>query len=242
MRAVVGIVLVCVALQASAAERTYAVLSLIGDKLTIARVQMATGSRLDTNTKAAIETPGGELDRAMLFAVEESIKRADGQAKVVLLGANDPALYAAQAAALDTGAPAVMPALGGVLRSANATHLVLVTKSKGEARIQVSDGFIGSGTLEGMGFYIDSDRHVLNRDNGEQSQGILAPFGYVRFSLIDLADAKTLRERKAELAPAVSSQKAVSTWQNLTPEEKVDYLKDIIRREAEDAVPKLIAR
>jgi hypothetical protein len=242
MRAVVGIVLVCVALQASAAERTYAVLSLVGDKLTVARVELTTGSRLDRNARTVIETPGGELDRTMAFAIEDEIKRIAPDARVVLLGANDPALYAAQAAAIDGGVSTIMPALEATLRGAKASHLVLVTKHKGEARIPLDDGMIGSGALEGLGFYLDHDRYVLNRANGESSQGILAPYGYVRFSLVDLADSRTLVEHKATLAYTVSSQKAESTWQNLTPEEKVGYLKEIIRREAQDTVPKLVAR
>jgi hypothetical protein len=241
MRAIIGLALLCGALQAAAAERTYAVLSLIGDKLTIARVQMATGSRLDTNTKSVIDTPGGELDREMLFAVEDAIKAAQPGAKVVLLGASDPALYAAQAASVDGGVSALMPTLAGILRGANATHLVLVTKQKGEARVPLDDGTIGSGTLEGLGFYLDPERNLVNRATGERYQGFLAPYGYVRFSLVDLADSRTLRERKAELAVSVSSQKVVATWENLDAEQKVRYLKQIIRREARETVPALLA-
>lgn len=240
MRAIVGLVLLCGTLQAAAAERTYAVASLIGDKLTVARVQMATGSRLDTNVKTVVPTPGGELDRSMLFAVEDAIKATDPSAKVVLLGVNDPALYA-QSAIPETGVSSVLPALKGVLAGAKASHLVLVTKHKGEARIQLADGVVGSGTLEGMGFYVDDERVVQNRSSGEQSQGILAPYGYVRFSLVELAESRTLREQKAEMAPSVANQRVASTWENLSADEKVRYLKDIIRREAHDVVPRLLA-
>ena len=63
----------------------YAVLSLVGDQLTVVRFEIATGSRLDKNPRRLVDLPDRSLDRTMIFAVEDAIKRADPGAKVVLL-------------------------------------------------------------------------------------------------------------------------------------------------------------
>jgi hypothetical protein len=243
MRALIGVILLCGALEAAAAERTYAVLSLIGDQLTVARFQIATGSRLDTNVKTLIETPGGELDRAMAFAVDDALRQADAAAKVVPLIANDAAIYAAQSGDAERGSAAqpLLPALRTLLAGTQATHLVLITKHRGDARIQLHNTRIGSGQLEGVGFYIDDGRRLVKRESGESSQGMLAPFVYARFSLVDIASMRTLQEEIATEAYGMSNQKAVSAWENLDPQQKSRLLQRMIRKAASETVPKLLA-
>jgi len=242
MRSIVALLALLFMQPTIAAEsRTYAVLSLVGDKLMVARFEITTGSRLDKNARAFVELPNREVDRTMVFAVEDAIKEADPGARVVLLMANDPAIYAAQSPAAADGAASALPALQGLLAGVKASHLILVTKYRGEARIPVNETVVGSGSLEGLGFYIDDTRRIVDPRNGEQSRGLLAPFGYVRFSLVDLATSRALREDLATRAIPVSNQRATSAWENLGGEEKARMLQRIILQEVAETVPKLLA-
>ena len=87
-------------------------------------------------------------------------------------------LFAAQARMLEEDAPvkSFLPTLRPVLEKAGATHVVLVTKLRQEARLRILDGTIGAGKIEGVGFYIDKGVRMRNVDTGEMSQGYVAPF------------------------------------------------------------------
>ena len=68
MRHLIAVLLLMAApLCASAQERQYAVLSLVGDHLLIVQREMGTGSRIDQNRRHREPIPHAALDRAMLL-------------------------------------------------------------------------------------------------------------------------------------------------------------------------------
>jgi hypothetical protein len=228
------------ALDAAAGDgRTYAVLSLVGDQLLITQPGSIGGSRAHRNF-VALESAA--LDREAVFAVEDALKRADKDARVVLLGARSPALFEAQRKVLDAdgSTTSFLPAIKDVVAGAGATHLILVSKHRGEARLRVANGLVGNGTLEGLGFYLDSSSRMRNTRTGETSQGYIAPFAYMRMSLIDLAGGQVLREETVLASTTVSSQQADASWQVLTSEEKARILRGVMRREIDRVLPALI--
>ena len=243
MRLLAAFLFIAVVQSADGAEaRKYAVLSLVGDQLLVAQRGVSTGSRLDQNTREFVRLKGPAFDREAVFAVEDAIKRRDNAAAVVLLGANDPALFEAQRRVLDEqgSTRAFLPAIKDAVASANATHLVLVSKYRGEARLRVADGHVGSGMLEGLGFYLDHNTRMRNVQTGDQSQGFIAPFAYLRVSLVDLASGEVLREENVVASTTVASQKADATWQILTAEQKARILSGLIRRELARVVPQVL--
>jgi hypothetical protein len=240
MRFAAAALLFAVATVAAAGDgRKYAVLSLVGDQLLITQPQSSTGTRANRNF---VPVGGPALDREALFAVEDALKRRDRGAQVVLLGVTDSGLYESQRRVLDQqeSTLAFLPAVKGVVAGANATHLILVSKHRGEARLRVADGHVGTGMLEGLGFYIDNTARMRNTRTGEMSQGYIAPFAWMRVSLVDLASGTVLREENVLASTTVASQKAEATWQILSSEEKARILRGVIRREIDIVVPKLL--
>ncbi|HUP98732.1 MAG TPA: hypothetical protein VM073_12350 [Usitatibacter sp.] len=230
---------------ASAQEpRKYAVLSLLGDALLVVQRELTTGTHIDRNTRTVVAVNTPALDHSVLLAIDREIGQAEPAAKTVLLAARKPELFAAQSRALDAGVglASVLEAVKPVVAPANATHLVLVTKHRGEARLEMADGFVGAGRLEGLGFYIDPTKHVENRDTGARAEGFIAPFAYFQVSLVDLRDGRTIREQVVTASRAQASQQAATPWLAMTPEEKVGLLDWLIRTEAERAVPRLLRR
>ena len=69
-----------------AQERTYAIMSLVGDSLLIVHRDMATGSRLDKNVRDVVAIPNPALDNAMVLALDDGVKASEPRARTVLLG------------------------------------------------------------------------------------------------------------------------------------------------------------
>jgi hypothetical protein len=224
-------------------ERTYAILSLLGDGLSIVVREVSTGSRVDRNARRFVKLETPELDRAALFVAQDAIKRALPGARTVLLEVRDPAVYAAQSRALEEGGDAlrrVLPELGPTLAQAKATHLVLFAKWRHEALLRLPDGHAGSGQLEGLGFYIDRAMRLVNREASEPYLGFLSAFAYFRVSLIEVATGKVLGEESVFESETRLSVSGVHPWDTMTSQQKVGALQSLVRREAERVMPALL--
>jgi hypothetical protein len=243
MRILLWVFACLVAFDAPAQERKYAIMSLIGDGLLIVHRDRATGSNLDRNIRnfAAFKHPA--LDNATLLAIDEAMRHSDREVKTILLGGRDPALLALQSRGLDErgdGLALLLPAIQPIAQKAGATHLVIVTKHRDEARIRTADGVIGAGRIEGLGFYLDRNVRMQNRDTGESTDGYIAPFGYFTLSLVELSGGKVLDQEIVREAFAISNQKAALPWDAITPEQKVQMLQDLIRGQVQRAIPLLL--
>jgi hypothetical protein len=225
-----------------AAERTYAVLSFVGDRLLITQAMGETGTRVDRNVRQYAATGSDALDKVALRAVKAGVGRVDVAAKVETLSASNPRFYVAANTAMEQGGiGALVPILRPDLRDISASHWILVTKHRGDARVPLQEGTIGSGQMEGLGFYIDRFRRVQLMESGAGAEGILVPFAYLHFALVDGATGAVLRELDEMMSTTVARQSATHPWDTLTADEKVAYLERLIRSAADDAIPKLLA-
>lgn len=234
------------ALCAHAESRRYAILSLVGDRILVVEREPSTGSRLDRNLRRFVEVPDQALDRSMLLAVDDAIRRKEPGAQTILLTPRDPALYAAAARELDgTGnTQRIYEAAKSTLTGTNATHLVLVTKQRHQARLQLRDGTVGSGYLEGLGFYVDYGTLARAMDTNEAERGFIAPFTYLNIALIDVGTGKVVNEERVYGSMPYSSPSINigNAWDALTPQQKAERLAEVMRTEADRVVPRLIAK
>ena len=247
MRCVTWLVSVFLVLgTAHAAEgRKYAVLSLIGDGMLISEWVPSTGARLDNNQKTFIPISEGVFDKAALLSINGALKKIDPAAAPVLLFARERSLYEAQNRMLDANGKTVdlFEHVRVLLRGQNATHLILVTKLRHEARLKMADQTVGTGTLEGVGFYIDSSMRTKFNQTGEMGSGLLAPFAYFRVELIDLARGAAVSEQRVVASTTTSalSTTAEHAWNALSGSEKVRILREMVTDETAAVIPKLVA-
>ncbi len=251
MRTVLAVLTLLLATAAAAAGETYAAMSLVGDGLLVVRHRATTGTSLEGNLREFLTITEPVFDRAALLAVDAAVRRSDPSARVVLLGGRDPALLEAQSRALgrDDAAQAIADALRPRLPATGATRLILVAKSRHSAQIQVpqlNDSRVGSGNLEGLGYYIDPTLAQASRGSStipETDTGFLAPFAYFTVALVDLKTGKVLAERPvyASVAISESESSSLSPWDALSPERKVSIVEDLVRREVAQAVAALLA-
>jgi hypothetical protein len=242
MRALLIGLLLVLGLGAAAAEpRKYAVLSLIGDGFLLVNHAMQTGSHLDRNKQEFVELPDPVIDDTAVLAIERAVHAAQPDAKVVLLGARDPALFAAQRKSLEEAGATqgIVASLREAASGTHATHLILVTKLRHEAMLKKQHTYTGSGKLEGVGFYMDSTTH-----GNRPGRGFLAPFAYFKVMLVDLGTGATLAEEDVIASTTRSAGRGDSLhpWDALGPGEKVRVLQSLIRAEIARVTPELLKK
>jgi hypothetical protein len=242
MRRLFLVLLLLASTAAGAAERHFAVLSLIGDKLLVVQYYPNEGFRNDSSLQALVSLDDNSLDKTALQAVDQALKQVAPTDRPVLLVARDTSLYEKQSELLRSGqsSKALLPSIGPLLRGSGATHLILLTKLRSEARVQsVKDIALGSGMLEGLGFYVDTGRPAPNAATGVPAAAVLGPFAYMRFELIDLGNNEVVREEKVVASRAYTAESG-NAWSTLSNSEKIAALQDIIRRETAKTVPSLV--
>lgn len=228
-----------------AEHRKYAAISLIGDSLTVVTYQPSTGSHLDRNIQATIALPDAGFDRAALLAADEAIRKTDPSGSVVLLELPSLRLSTDPRRLLEGQQFVPSEELTAALKREGATHLLLVTKYRAAAKLQMSHEKVGSGMLEGLGYYVDRQLRVKRPDTGEVGIGFIAPYAYFKASLIDLALSKVLKQHVVVATTTISSahnREGVDPWGALSPAQKITILVGLVRRELSIAVTEVVQR
>lgn len=245
MRNVALTLLLAAASFAACAQQRYAVLSLLSDRLTIVTHDTTTGSHIDRNRRESMPIPGNLLDKNMVLALDDALRAAGVKDGGVLLFTGDPGIFARQAQLLDDadGTARLLDAVRPVVKGANATHLVLATKYRHDARLKVADGYVGSGALDGLGFYIDRTYEPLRTGTIGATPGFLAAFTYYKLALIELSTGRVVRE-----VPVFASESRLGTegasgdpWDSMSSEDKAAILAKLLREETPQAVARLLA-
>jgi hypothetical protein len=226
-------------------SRVYAVVSLVGDQISVVTHQEATGSSLDKNVHVSIPVTGGVFDKTALLAADEALKRHDPSARVTLLAASTADLFEHQDRFFEGNRVALPKEIDAAAKTAGATLLVLVTKHRAEASLQAQSEKLGSGKLEGLGFYVDREKVLRRSDSGERGKGFLAPFVYIKVSLVDLATSTVVREQVVTVAMALSAARAKESgdpWDVLGPADKIEILRKMLQKELPRVVSEIVAR
>lgn len=225
--------------------RTYAVMSIVGDGLDVVFHRAGTGSSVDRNVHERMALDGAAFDRVALSAVDKAIREVDPSAKTLLLAGGVPAALEAQShgvvdeAALQKVVDALRPGLPAV----GATHLILVTKHRAAAMLQLARRTTGSGTLDGLGFYVDQDLVVRRAGTNEKGRGFLAPYAYFSVALVDLTTGRLVREEfvRASTTRSAARSPNLEAWGALSDEDKVRTIASLIRDETMRVMPALLA-
>jgi hypothetical protein len=246
MRHRLPLFLACLALclPSAAQERSYAIVSLVGDGLLIVQREMSTGSRIDRNRRELMAIANPVLDNTMVLAIDDGMHAADRSVKTLLLGVRDPNLFALQSRNLEAGQglATLLQAVAPIARKSGATHLVLAAKYSDEARLKVADGSVGAGRIEGLGFYLDESTRLENRQDRANSLGFIAPFAFFSLTLVDLASGAVVGQEIVRESQVASTRQAQTPWTALTGEQKIRMLQDMIHAEVARAVPALLAK
>lgn len=224
--------------------RKFIVISLLGDKLQMVTQQPKTGSHLDTNGRESFDLKGGVFDQAALAAIDAKVKQIEPKSTVFALKLASADVLGDPAALLD-GERFVSPSvLAPVLKQLDASHLLLVRRHRSESKIRSLRHTQGSGMLEGLGLYLDHETVLQREESSERHRGFLAPYTYFKVSLINLGSGKLVRETiitKGEARISDRREAAADPWEVMTNVEKVEFLRDQLKREITALLPELLA-
>jgi hypothetical protein len=211
-----------------------AVLSLMGDSLTLVAHHPVTGSRVDQNDKETVAVPPATFDAAALMGVRDALSPQGGAESARLVPAAGLKIDAEHL--IDAGRFTPTPELSAALTQSGADRLVLLTRRRAPSQLRLARESAGSGELEGIGFYVDGALRT-RRSDGEKGVGFLAAYAYYDVYLIDLASLQVLGHHAVEASATRSAARAEDgqPWDAATAEQKVRILRTMIRRQTAKA-------
>jgi hypothetical protein len=109
--------------------------------------------------------------------------------------------------------------------------------------METLDSLVGSGYLEGVGYYVDRQQRTRRLDTLDEGTGFLAAFVYVQLSLIDLKTRSVVQQRSISASTVLSAAQnkaGFEPWEVLGPEEKVEKLNTTITRELQRTVAEVL--
>jgi hypothetical protein len=219
-----------------------AVTSLIGDVMTVDIYSKRVGTMIDSNQQEKLTVPSPVFDELALKTASEAVTKALPSASVATLAVAaagsdlDPAQF------LVDGRIAASHRLAVALRDAGFTHLLVIAKQRAPARLKMTHNSVGSGYLQGIGFYVDNILKTQRTDTQETGTGFVAPYVYIKLALVDLASLNQIREQvitDSRVRSAARNKEAFDAWGALTAGEKVSLLQELIRANVSEAAPLL---
>jgi hypothetical protein len=208
-------------------SQSYAIVSIIGDKLSVVTEQFSTGTNLDPNRREAISLPKDGLDGQILLIVDNTIKRQCPACKTTLMKAGP--------IATPEEGESLLPSLLNAARQSGAKYLVVLTKHKDEARLTYDGSSLGQGKLTGLGFYIDRTKRVKNLQTLETGTGYLGPYAYFKTYLIEVASGNVVfRQSHIASTRVAATQKGdFDPWNAIPANRKIPVLLDLVRDEVD---------
>lgn len=223
--------------------RAYAVVSEVARQVSVVSFQEATGSRFTNNIRQRIDVPDGALDKVFLLSAQKALKQVSPASDIWLLAPADTDFVGF-----------IQPSKGdrlqlpddllSALRERKSTHLLIFTRHRAEADLRFLDSSDGTGTLEGLGYYVDHHTKVRQADARETGLGYLASYTHFRATLVDVATQQVLAS-SASLANRITPVAGANTgsthpWQALTAAQKMTQLRDLVISEVDRLVPQLV--
>jgi len=236
--AVLAILSSLLALDAHA--QRYAVISLIGDRMQIAYARGVEGQPVDRIDRRYLPLDDTTIDRAALLAANDKLRELVPGSEPVLLQAFDRTLFDTSA-----GTASVVEWVRQTVKDQKGPKVaraLIITKSTYDGIPALQKPYVGSGTLEGVGFFVGRTAPATGMDPNSGGPGFLCPFAYFEASVVDLGSGRVLRSERG-LASNLLSATGTDTgnpWDTLSGHQKVTTLVEMVRTEMNAVLPKLL--
>lgn len=220
-----------------------AILSLIGDVMTIDTYRQRVGTSVDSNRQQIVPLPTPVFDHTALVAAEEALTKLLPTASVATLMVPTSGSDSDPARLLTDDKVLASSSTIAALRENGFTQLLAIAKFRAPARLQLFRQVVGNGHLRGLGFYVDNILQTKIVDSGEVGRGFIAPYVYIRLVLLDLKSLASLGDERitvSEVRSAASNSTGSDSWGAITPAEKVSMLQTLIQEGIAETVPRLL--
>jgi hypothetical protein len=230
--------------RAQSSRRSFAVLSEFARDVHVVMDQPAIGSRLGNNVRERIPIANGAFDKLALGVAKRSIDAAEPGARVWLIAPLDANLMDGADTLLEGSKVRLPDDLAAALKDQGSTHLIALTSLREEARLKAADTRLGSGVLEGLGFYVDRSARMQSGDTQALTRGFIAPYVHVRATLVDVATRTVVGTRRIVESHVIAADRAEQSgdpWNLMTTDEKFRLLSEMLRQHVGEHVRQLVA-
>jgi hypothetical protein len=231
---------------ATAKLTTVGVFSLLGDAIqVVASTDTPGATRIERSARDTLVAKNIGFDNIVLREVAASLEKSHPQAKLKMYRATKPMTMDEQSTIAIGAARGELPAwMVQAVEADKLSHIVLVTPARGDTNIRIDENAsIGRGTIQGIGFYIDTIYRMQNRSTGAISDGLLAPYVYIKLSLMDTQSAQVVRVfdvRDAQGLASRDQQAKSDPWAYLDNDGKVKVLREMLTDNIKRAMPDLM--
>ena len=229
-----GLAAAASAAQAQQVLRNVGVFSLLGDSVQVAASTDApSDTRIERTARDSLDFKGIDFDLIAMRTARDTIQRAQPAARVMAFRSPDVLSVAQQREIANSALKAELPGwMVKTLSEHRLSHLLLITRSRGTIDARTGEGFaIGRGTVEGIGFYIDTLYTIRNSDTGAKSTGLLAPYLQLRLTLMNAQSGDivaTYEVKDAYAYGSKESQAVADPWNFMPAAEKVVRLRRLV--------------
>jgi hypothetical protein len=228
--------LLCTAAQA----QRYAVISLIGDRMQLAYAKGVDGQPVDRIERRYIPLNDTTIDRAALLAVNDKLRAMAPGSEPVLLQAFERPLFD-----ISVGTAPIVDHIRQLVRDEKGprvTHAIIIAKMQYDGVPALQKAYVGSGTLEGVGFFVGREPPPAGMDPNSGGPGFLAPYAYFELTAVDLGSGRVLRREKGLASTMISAARTDTgnPWDTLSGQQKVNKLVELVSTEINNVLPQLL--
>ncbi|WP_343639474.1 hypothetical protein [Roseateles sp.] len=225
-------------------QRRVAIVSALGDSITVVQSEPTTGSHFkDRRVEDVFPVPEGIFDVYALGQLQQGL--AGANALLIPLKLKSASVLGDTDKLVDGGRWVGSDMLNQALKELKATHLVLLRPLRAPARVQMAQNTMGQGQLRGLGFYLDRNTFVRAESEAIAARrGFLAPYVYAELSVIDVAQGAVTGSAPIRFAESMTTNSvdgAGDAWDLLTTKQKIETLQESIRDEVAKQLPKVAA-
>jgi hypothetical protein len=231
----------------AAAPRKYAVLSLVGDSITVLTYTQAVGSHIAPLNRQQLDLNSIALDDYSSKAIAHFINKQEPEASVQSLLTTDAPLRKAQNAMFEEADKnaELRARMASVWQGSDATHIIVVTRHRSDLEVNFANTTQLVGKADGIGFYLDDRIEMTSNSRPDTVTGMIMPFAYLKLRLVDAKTLDVVREVKVResrvLGAKEDGEATLYAWNVLTPKQKLDSLHTLLGRAMSKAIPSLLA-
>src|SRR6185312_14412824 len=182
----------------------YAVVSIIGDRFTVA--DRNTDARREGHQGYSFPLGSASVDGAALAAVKDILVERLPGASISLAVVREPAVFEAEeeVLGLTRETQPLLDALQPVLSRIQARRVVLVSKMRKPVDVHFDNVYRERrGVVEGLGFYLDPGKRIRDTNTFETTVGYIGVFTNFRVSVVDQATGKLIDEERVSAVEPV---------------------------------------
>lgn len=230
--------------QATPPLKKVAIISLVGDQLSVDNYRERVGTRIDTNAREVIALQGPVFDHTALVATAQAASKLMSRVSFLPLSVPKSGSLLDPNLLLQDKTKSFDGAALEALKKEGFDHLLAVTKHSARANMRFANGDTGSGNLQGLGFYVDNFVRTRHGNTGNYAQGFVAPYAYLKITLVNLGDGAVVGEEivtVSRIRSATENKEGLGAWDAISPAEKVEMLNWLIRTGISESIPRLLA-